>query len=127
MFFILLLYTSVFKSGFLLPLILVFSSVKVTYLDVQFDIYPALFSELLGSVIWCLPLILENSWPSYFSNISFAQLFYSRVKVMHVLAHFICYTAFGCLVCNWVWFFLPLPQWLMFIYPRALHHMYMLS
>lgn len=72
-----------------------FRSLKVIYLDVLFDIYPALFSELLGSVIWCLPLILENSWPSYFSNISFAQLFYSRVKVMYVLAHLICYTAFG--------------------------------
>lgn len=105
MLFILLIYISLFKSGFLFPLILVFRSLKVIYLDMLFDIYPALFSELLWSVIWCLPLILENSWPSYFSNISFAQLFYSRVKVMYLLAHLICYTAFGWLVWNWVWFF----------------------
>lgn len=85
MFFILLIYISLFKSVFLFPLILVFRSLKVIYLDMLFDIYPALFPELFDRNL--VSAINFENLAIIFFKYFFAQLFYSRVKVMYLLAH----------------------------------------
>lgn len=54
--------------------VMVCLGIYVHFLCVFLNLFCLVFSELLGSLIWCLSLILENFWP--FLQIFFSVLFF---------------------------------------------------
>lgn len=75
--------------------VMVCLGIYVHFLCVFLNLFCLVFSELLGSLIWCLSLILENFWP-------FLQIFFS------VLFFFFWYSIYAYII----WFGIVSSSWM---------------